>query len=103
MPRFQPDVFETNLLLVKEVEKLATEKGCTPGQIAINWILAISRRSGMPKIIPIPGATSIERVKENSVEIDLTEEDMVRIDELLKRFAPIGERYSKQHMALLEG
>lgn len=53
-------------------------------------------------MIPIPDATSNERVKENAVEIDLTEEEMVRIDDLLKRFAPVGKRYSKQQMALLE-
>jgi pyridoxine 4-dehydrogenase len=36
-PRFQPDVFEGNLRLVREVEKLAARKGCTPGQVAIGW------------------------------------------------------------------
>jgi len=63
LPRFQPDVLEANLRLTAEVEKLAAKKGCTPAQVAINWILALSRRPDMPKIIPIPGASSIERLR----------------------------------------
>ncbi|KAK3329658.1 NADP-dependent oxidoreductase domain-containing protein [Apodospora peruviana] len=102
LPRFQPDAFEANLRLVKEVEKLAAKKGCTPGQISINWILAISRRPGMPRIIPIPGSTNIKRIRENAVEIELTEEDMAEIDGILKEFTPVGDRYHKSLMALLD-
>ncbi|KAK3941547.1 pyridoxal reductase [Diplogelasinospora grovesii] len=102
LPRFQPDVFEENLRLVREVETLAARKGCTPGQIAINWLLALAKRPGMPEIIPIPGATTVERVKENAVEIDLTEEDLAEIDELLKKFTPVGDRYPAFAMHLLD-
>ncbi|KAL2258151.1 hypothetical protein VTK26DRAFT_8650 [Humicola hyalothermophila] len=102
LPRFQPDVFDLNLRLVKEVEKMAAAKGCTPGQIAINWVVALSRRPGMPKIIPIPGASSPERVRENAVEVELTEEDMAQLDKIIKEFQPVGTRYHAPGMASLD-
>ncbi|KAK1755346.1 NADP-dependent oxidoreductase domain-containing protein [Echria macrotheca] len=101
-PRFQPGAFETNLRLVDEVKKLAAAKKCTPAQIAINWVLALSRRPGMPKIIPIPGASSVERVRENAVEIELSEDDMAELDRLIREFPPVGERYPEHGMALLD-
>lgn len=102
LPRFQPEVFETNRRLVRKVEELAARKGCTPAQFAINWILAISRRPEMPTIIPIPGASSPERVRENAVEIQLTEEDMAEVEKIQKEFAPVGDRYHKHGMELLD-
>jgi pyridoxine 4-dehydrogenase len=98
-PRFQPDVFDLNLRLVREVEKLAAKKGCTPGQIAINWILALSRRPDMPRMIPIPGASSPDRVRENAKRVYLSDADMADIDAILKDFAPVGERYPRAAMA----
>ncbi len=92
LPRFQPGVFETNLRLVHEVEKLASKKGCTPGQIAINWLVTLGKRPNMPRIIPIPGATSAERVRENSTNVELNDDDMAAIDKLLKEFPLDGER-----------
>ncbi len=92
LPRFQPGAFETNLKLVEEVNKIAARKGCTPGQIAINWLVSLSKRPGMPKIIPIPGTTSVARVHENSKVVDLTEEDMADIDRVLKEFPLVGDR-----------
>ncbi|KAK3397619.1 NADP-dependent oxidoreductase domain-containing protein [Sordaria brevicollis] len=102
LPRFQPGNFETNLRLVRKVEELAARKGCTPAQFAINWILAISRRPGMPTIVPIPGASSPERVRENAVEMELTEEDMAEVEKIQKDFAPVGDRYHKHGMELLD-
>ncbi len=87
---------------MREVEKLAEQKGCTAAQIAINWVLALSRRPGMPKIIPIPGASSVERIRENAVEIDLTDEDMAAIDKIVSEFAPVGDRYHHHGMELLD-
>ncbi|KAK4128834.1 Aldo/keto reductase [Parathielavia appendiculata] len=98
LPRFQPDVFEGNFRMVKEVEKLAAKKGCTPGQVAIGWLLALSRRPGMPRIIPIPGASKPERVRENSVEIELSDEDMVELERIVKEFSPVGTRYPEHLM-----
>lgn len=92
-PRFQPGNFEINIELVKEAEQLAKKKGCTPAQLAINWTRALSRRPGMPTIIPIPGATTAARVEENTKEVDITDEEMAEIDAILAKFTPVGERY----------
>jgi pyridoxine 4-dehydrogenase len=69
LPRFQPEVFEENLKLVTELKKLADKKGCTPGQIDIAWVKAQSGKPGMPVIIPLPGATTAERIKENMTDV----------------------------------
>ncbi|RAL12317.1 aldo/keto reductase family protein [Aspergillus homomorphus CBS 101889] len=92
-PRFQPGNFEINLQLVEQVEEMARKKGCTPAQLAINWTRALSRRPGMPTIIPIPGATTVERVEENSKLVDLSDEEMAQLDATLAKFTPAGERY----------
>ncbi|KAK4165710.1 pyridoxal reductase [Cladorrhinum sp. PSN259] len=102
VPRYQPGAFEANLRLVDEVKKLAAKKGCTPGQIAINWVIALGKRPGMPKIIPIPGASSPERVKENATRIDLSEEDLVEIERIVREFKPIGERYNEHGMKMMD-
>ena len=93
LPRFQPGNFEINVQLVEKVEEIAEKKGCTPAQIAINWTRSLSRRPGMPTIIPIPGATTVARVEENSKLIDITDEEMAQIDAILAKFKPAGERY----------
>lgn len=95
-------MFERNLRLVHEVEKLAAKKGCTPGQVAIGWVLALSRRPGMPRIIPIPGASRPERVRENAVEVELSEEEMAELDRIVKEFVPVGDRYPEHQMSALD-
>lgn len=92
-PRFQPEAFAVNLQLVGQVEALAAKKGCTPAQLAIAWCRALSRRPGMPTIIPIPGATTVERVEENATPVELTDGEMAEIDETLARFEVAGTRY----------
>ncbi|CAJ2512936.1 Uu.00g010550.m01.CDS01 [Anthostomella pinea] len=92
-PRFQPGNFEINLQLVKQVEEMAKKKGCTPAQLAVNWTKALSRRPGMPIIIPIPGATTAARVEENAKDVDLSDEDMAEIDATLAKFTTAGARY----------
>ena len=92
-PRFQPGNFEINVQLVKKVEEIAEKKYCTPAQLAINWTRALSRRPEMPTIIPIPGATTVARVEENSKPIDITDEEMAQINTILTKFPPAGERY----------
>jgi len=92
-PRFQSGNFETNLELVRQVEAMAQRKGCTPAQLAINWTLAMSRRPGMPAIIPIPGATTTARVDENSQIVELTDDEMCELDATLAKFTPAGGRY----------
>ncbi|KAF2804768.1 Aldo/keto reductase [Mytilinidion resinicola] len=92
-PRFQPDVFDENLKLVREVETIAKQKSVTPAQIAISWILAKSGQDGYPVIIPIPGATTEERINENMNPIPLTKKDVAAIDDALKRVTVKGNRY----------
>ena len=92
-PRFQPDTFDENLKLVAEVENIAKKKSCTPGQVAIAWIKRYSGKHGMPIIIPIPGATTEERVLENSTDVDLSDQDMKDLGEILKRCEVKGDRY----------
>ncbi|RKL01918.1 hypothetical protein BFJ68_g12152 [Fusarium oxysporum] len=97
-PRWQGDNFRKNAQLVDDIEALAKKKGCTVSQIAINWFLSLSRRPGMSTIVPIPGSTKPDRIRENATIIDLTDEDLRDIDRLLASFTPAGDRYPPQHM-----
>ncbi|KAF2019059.1 Aldo/keto reductase [Aaosphaeria arxii CBS 175.79] len=99
-PRFQPGVFDENLKLAKAVEKIAEQKGVTPAQIATGWVLAQSGRNGNGVIIPIPGATTAERVEENTQVVKLSDEDLAVLDEILSKFPPIGTRYPAEGMHL---
>ncbi|KAB5542786.1 NADP-dependent oxidoreductase domain-containing protein [Coniochaeta sp. 2T2.1] len=92
-PRFQPENFAINLQLVGQLELLAEEKQCRAPQLALSWIRGLSRRKGVPLIIPIPGATTEARVRENAVEVDLTDEDLSKIDNILSKFTVAGGRY----------
>jgi pyridoxine 4-dehydrogenase len=93
MPRYQPDVFDENIKLVKAVEDIAQKKGVTPAQIALGWILYQSGKEGMPTIIPIPGATTSARVEENMKPAKLDAADMKELSEILSKFPIVGERY----------
>lgn len=95
MPRFQPEVFDENIKLLHAVEDIAKQKGATPAQIALGWILYQSGKAGMPTIIPIPGATTSARIEENLKPAKLGEEEFKTLGEILKKFAPIGGRYGK--------
>ncbi|KAL0474590.1 NADP-dependent oxidoreductase domain-containing protein [Neurospora intermedia] len=92
-PRFSEENFDINLQLVRQVEEMAKKKGCTPAQLAISWTRCLSRRPGMPEIIPIPGATTVERVNENAVFVELTDQEMDEIDATLAKFDVKGARY----------
>ena len=93
LPRFSEENFPKNLDLIHQLEKLAKRKGCTPGQIGVAWVKAQSERNGNPVIIPIPGATTVERVKENLVDVELSENDLKEIDSILASAEIHGERY----------
>lgn len=94
-PRFHPENFDINIKLVKQVEELAAKKGCTAAQLAVSWTIALSKRPGMPLIIPIPGATTEERVTENSKIVELTTAELDEIDATLAKFEVRGGRYPK--------
>jgi pyridoxine 4-dehydrogenase len=102
-PRFQPGVMEHNLELVDEFIKVAERKGCTPTQLSLAWVKSLSRREGMPVFIPIPGTTSVARVKENGANIELTPEEQKEIDELLEKHTIMGPRYPEAYQHLCDG
>jgi pyridoxine 4-dehydrogenase len=103
LPRFQPENFENNMKLVRELEKIAQKKKCTPAQLALGWVRGLSKREEMPEIVPIPGATTVERVLENSVEVELSEEEMDEIDLVLAKCEVIGDRYHALGMKFVNG
>ncbi len=89
-PRFQGENFQRNLELVREVEHIAREKGCTPSQLALAWLLAQGE-----DIVPIPGTKRRKYLEENvgALEVALTEEDLRRIESAFPLDAAAGERY----------
>jgi pyridoxine 4-dehydrogenase len=103
LPRFQPGAFETNLELVKELEKIAKQKNCSSAQLAISWVKAQSEKDGNPVIVPIPGATTEKRVEENSKDIILSNSDLSEIDSILGKFEVVGGRYGGPQAAHMEG
>jgi pyridoxine 4-dehydrogenase len=103
MPRFQPDAFYKNLELVKELEKIAKQKGCTPAQLAISWVAHLSKKDGNPEIIPIPGATTEDRISENTKNVTLTADEAAEIDKILASVPIEGDRYGGHAAALMNG
>ena len=89
-PRFQGDNFDKNMALVDRVREIAEEKGVTPAQLALAWVL----RQG-DDIVPIPGTKRVRYLEENAraVEIELGEDDLTRIEEAFPKGATSGERY----------
>jgi aryl-alcohol dehydrogenase-like predicted oxidoreductase len=90
-PRFQGENFALNLETVVKVEHIATEKGCTPAQLALAWVLA---QGG--DIVPIPGTKRVNYLDENlaAASIELTDEDLKRLDEVAPRGVALGDRYA---------
>ena len=93
MPRFERDAFEKNLRLVNEVELVAERVGATRGQVALAWVRARSSASNMPQILPIPGTKSVPRLEENMQNVVLNETDLMELDEVVRKFPAVGERY----------
>ena len=95
-PRFQGENFDKNLGLVRRIEEIGAEKGCTPAQLALAWVLAQG-----PDIVPIPGTKRRKYLEENiaAPEVEITPEDLRRIDELAPKGAAAGTRYSEAGMA----
>ena len=89
-PRFQGENFDRNLKLVERIEQIAREKKITPAQLALAWVL----RQG-DDIVPIPGTKHRNRLEENvrALEVELTESDLARIDEIAPRGVAAGDRY----------
>ena len=90
-PRFQGENFQKNLDLVGEVERLAAEKGCTPGQLALAWVLAQG-----DDIVPIPGTKRRAFIEENAAadDVRLSDDDLARLHQIAPAGAAAGDRYA---------
>ncbi|MCW2503960.1 MAG: aldo/keto reductase [Actinomycetia bacterium] len=89
-PRFQGENFQRNLDVVAEVDAIAREKGCTPAQLALAWVLAQGE-----DLVPIPGTKRVRYLEENvgAVDVRLTQADLDRIEKVAPRGFAAGERY----------
>lgn len=101
-PRFQPDNLAKNRLLVDELEKIAAAKGCTPAQLALSWIKMQSRKPELPLFVPVAGARSEARVFENLKDVDLSDDDLAKIEILQEKYPTAGERFPPAAMKLNE-
>jgi len=94
-PRFMGDNFAKNRALVEKIEAIANEKGCTPSQLALAWLVAQG-----PDVIPIPGTKQIGRLEENlgALDVRLTPADIDRISAAIPIGAAAGTRYPEGGM-----
>jgi aryl-alcohol dehydrogenase-like predicted oxidoreductase len=96
VPRFAPEAMEKNRAFVDLLARVADEKGATPAQVALAWLLA-----QRPYIVPIPGTTKLQRLEENigAVNVQLTADDLGRIDQAASQIEAAGDRYGPALMA----
>lgn len=89
-PRFTPEAIKANRVVIDLLEKIAAEKGATPAQIALAWLLAQK-----PWIVPIPGSRKIERLEENigAAAVQLTAVDLSDIAIAMSQITVVGDRY----------
>jgi aryl-alcohol dehydrogenase-like predicted oxidoreductase len=99
-PRFAGANLEHNLALVAHIERLAADKGCTPAQLALAWVLA---QGG--DVVPIPGTRSRARLDENAtaIRIALPADELAALNELIPKNMAAGTRYPEAGMALING
>ena len=99
LPRFQAQHFARNLELVEAVKRLALEKGCTPSQLALAWVLAKG-----DAIVPIPGTKRLKYLEDNlgAVDVKLEAADLAAIEAVFPLDAVSGERYGGANMALVD-
>ncbi len=97
-PRFQGENFNKNLQLVEKIESIATEKGCTPSQLALAWVM-----SREDFIFPIPGTKRVKYLEENvkAVDVSLSPEDIKEIEAIFPKDAAAGTRYPQAGMQTL--
>jgi aryl-alcohol dehydrogenase-like predicted oxidoreductase len=97
-PRFQEPALSQNMRIADRVTELAEQRGVTPAQLALAWVLAKGE-----EIVPIPGTKSPERLEENAAaaELTLSAEDVATLDEAVSAQEVAGTRYTERDMALL--
>ncbi|HEU4904029.1 MAG TPA: aldo/keto reductase, partial [Flavisolibacter sp.] len=94
-PRFQGENFDKNLQLVKKIESMAMQKGCTTAQLALAWVLAQG-----DDIFPIPGTKHIRYLEENigALDVQLTKKEREEIEAIAPKGAASGLRYPEVMM-----
>jgi aryl-alcohol dehydrogenase-like predicted oxidoreductase len=99
-PRFQGENFARNLRLADHVEGLAAQKGCTPAQLALAWLL-----SRHDNVIPIPGTSSMKRLEENVAagDVALSPQELDQLEKIAPAGVAAGERYNEAMLRLLNG
>jgi aryl-alcohol dehydrogenase-like predicted oxidoreductase len=90
-PRFSGDALDANLALVDKVRELAQQHGCTPGQLALAWVLAQG-----DDVVPIPGTKRVRYLEENlgATEVELSDADLQALENAVPRDAVVGDRYA---------
>jgi aryl-alcohol dehydrogenase-like predicted oxidoreductase len=98
-PRFQEDAMPANLKLAAAVKELASERGITPAQLALAWVLAQGQ-----DLVPIPGTKRVRYLEENmgALSVQLSAADLKKIAARLAEIKIVGERYTPQMMALVQ-
>ena len=89
-PRFAPEAIRANRVVIDLLERIAADKGATPAQIALAWLLAQK-----PWIVPIPGSRRLERLDENNgaTAVELTTADLSAIKTAMAQITVVGNRY----------
>lgn len=97
-PRFTGENFAKNLAIVDKVKKFAADKGCTPGQLALAWVIAKG-----DDIVPIPGTKRVKYLEENAgaVDVKLSAAEVADIDAVFPPDAAAGDRYAANMMGSL--
>lgn len=89
-PRFTPEAIKANRVVIDLLEKIGAQKGATPAQIALAWLLAQK-----PWIVPIPGSRKLERLDENigAAAVELSSDDLKEIENAMSQITVVGSRY----------
>lgn len=93
VPRFTAENLNANQVIIDFIKILANEKNATPAQIALAWVLAVN-----PWIAPIPGTTKLSRLEENlqSINVEITQEELKKINDMLNVIPISGDRYPEE-------
>ncbi len=98
VPRFSPEAMDKNQAFVDLLKRVADDKGATPAQVALAWLLA-----QRPYVVPIPGTTKLHRLEENSgaAALDLSTADLAEIEDGASHIQAAGDRYAPAQMAMV--
>jgi len=93
LPRYTPEAIKANRVVIELLARIGAQKGATPAQIALAWLLAQK-----PWIVPIPGSRKLHRLDENigSIAVELTPDDLQEIESAISKITVIGDRYPKE-------